>query len=237
MNDFDKYIQRGAYHWAEVDPDNCDYNPPLLARYQVMVKQVPAGRMRVLDVGCGDGYLSYLLCRRGIKWVVGIDADAAGVRLSRQKLQEQSCRAASQLVGSAYALPFADGSYDTVVMADVIEHLDDPCRCLGEVVRVLGNNGAAIFSTPCKQPDRVWDRRHVQEFEPEAFLNLLEDFFPEVTLLGCWPMPAFNLWVRSKVARLIINAMAQRGFNLFELATTRPTRFYGQLIAICRRSA
>jgi hypothetical protein len=120
-------------------------------------------------------------------------------------------------------------------MADVIEHLDDPFRSLSEVVRVLCKNGTAILSSPCKQPDKVWERLHVQEFEPEEFLQLMKAFFPKVVLLGCWPMVVFNMWVRNRIVRLIINALAQRSFNLFEFTTSRPTRFYGQLIAICRR--
>jgi 2-polyprenyl-3-methyl-5-hydroxy-6-metoxy-1,4-benzoquinol methylase len=233
MSEFDKYAQKGAYHWDETDPLNPLYNAPLAARYNVLVKQVPINVGEVLDIGCGDGYLGYILRQRGFRHVVGVDTDATGIRLAREKLAQHGCADFPFFLGSGYALPFADGSFKTITMSDVIEHLKDPRQALYEVTRVLGKNGSLICSTPCWQPNRTWDVRHVQEFKPEEFMALLSPFFLRITILSCWPMVFFNQWVKGRMWRNIIDAMARRGLNLFELTTYQPTIKYGQLIAIC----
>ena len=61
---FDKYLTTGAYHWAEGSPLSWRYNAPLVARYRSVLRRIPAGATRILDVGCGDGYLTYLIAKR-----------------------------------------------------------------------------------------------------------------------------------------------------------------------------
>ena len=45
-------------------------------------------------------------------------------------------------------IPYADGYFDTVIMADVIEHVENPSRVLRECNRVLKDAGRLIVSTP-----------------------------------------------------------------------------------------
>src|SRR5215813_1467196 len=78
---FDKYRTTGAYHWAEGSPLNWRYNAPLIARYRSVLRRIPAGATRILDVGCGDGYLSYLIAKHNPRaHITGIDDEASGIR-------------------------------------------------------------------------------------------------------------------------------------------------------------
>jgi len=85
----------------------------------------------ILDVGCGDGAISADLAERTGARVVGTDLAEKRVRFARE--HAPSGRFAQ---GSVYDLPFADGSFDTVVCTDLLEHLDDPQRAVRELVRV-----------------------------------------------------------------------------------------------------
>jgi 2-polyprenyl-3-methyl-5-hydroxy-6-metoxy-1,4-benzoquinol methylase len=238
MSEFTKYERSGAYHWIQADPDwrNVNYNAPLVARYNVLLNQIPLTSRTILDVGCGDGYLLHLLYKRRFKFVVGMDNYPFGVRLAQGKLQR--CIHAGRCevtLGSVYDLLFSANSFDCVVMADVIEHLDEPKRALTEVSRVLKQDGVFVLSTPNSQQDRIWDKLHVQEFSAKELRGMLTPFFERVSLFGCWPMWCFRLWGRGGGWRRLLASFARLGFNLFEFSTKNVSSESGQLIAVCSR--
>lgn len=98
---------------------------------------------RVLDVGCGGGFLSLDLSARGYR-VTGLDVDEAvmaGGRL-RDRANQVDWR-----VGTAEALPFGDHAFDVVCMMDVLEHVRDWRAAVTEATRVLAPGGVFIFHT------------------------------------------------------------------------------------------
>jgi SAM-dependent methyltransferase len=63
-----------------------------------------------------------------------------------------SLTARTGLVCDAHELPFADGSFDGVVIQAVLEHVLDPRRCVAEIARVLRPEGCVYAETPfCQQ--------------------------------------------------------------------------------------
>lgn len=81
--------------------------------------------MRVLDIGCGNGFLTYYLSK--ITPTVGLD-------ISREILSINPCK---QLVlGSALNMPFRDNSFDVVCCANLLHHLESPELAVDEMVRV-----------------------------------------------------------------------------------------------------
>lgn len=95
---------------------------------------VEGARGRTLDVGCGTG--------RNLPLYQG-DARVVALEPSWEMLGKARRRAPDvPLVrGSAEALPFKDGAFDTVVSGLVFCSVPDPLKGLGEVKRVLGRNG------------------------------------------------------------------------------------------------
>lgn len=96
---------------------------------------------RLLDVGCGLGYFMSLMNQRGVT--------AYGVDISVESL----CFASRQTPGhyascSAEALPFADGSFDKILFADVIEHLEDDETAVAEIARVARHGARVVVVTP-----------------------------------------------------------------------------------------
>ena len=95
---------------------------------------------RVLDLGCRDGALTQAYLDGNE--VVGVDAD-----------QEALAEAARLGIETHWAdldqpLDLEDGSFDVVVAGELLEHLRDPRRLVGEVRRVLRSGGTFVASVP-----------------------------------------------------------------------------------------
>jgi ubiquinone/menaquinone biosynthesis C-methylase UbiE len=94
-----------------------------------------------------------LACARAGADVAGIDYSEAATEIARETLAEV---AACEVVrGSVVALPWPDATFDRVLCADVVEHLDagDARRALGEFYRVLRPGGVLLVHT---SPNRVF---------------------------------------------------------------------------------
>jgi ubiquinone/menaquinone biosynthesis C-methylase UbiE len=100
---------------------------------------------RVLDVGCGTGVLTRRLARRpDVASVVGVDV--APSLLDRARALCSALPNVTFEQGDATALPFADASYDVVVLDSTLSHVADAERAIGEAARVLRPNGVlAVF--------------------------------------------------------------------------------------------
>ena len=134
--------------------------------------QVERGH-RVLDLGCGAGRHTYAALERGAH-VVGVDldgqllkqvADMSGALIEGGHVPPGA--SASFLQGDATRLPFADASFDRVIVSEVFEHIPDDTMAMGEVARILTPNGKAAITVPRYWPERVcWalsDEYHANE--------------------------------------------------------------------------
>lgn len=225
MTSFDKYENAGAYHWQECDRGSTQFNPPLVARYEAVLESVDGGRC--LEIGCGDGYLTNRLgafCED----VVGLEYDRAGVLLANRLKERESCHFVQ---GSAYQLPVADSSFDCIVLADVIEHLERPQECLAEARRVLTGSGRLLVTTPQWRSDRVWDPRHVTEYRPAELVDLLKVHFQSVRMRYFWPRKWCDVY-RSRLGWRALKYAGRLGFNPFTRSSDSPDG-YCQMLAIC----
>ena len=116
---------------------------------------------RVLDMGCGGGRHAFALYRRGAH-VVAFDMDAAELQdvagmfgAMAQEGEAPDDATASAVRGTAYALPFADDSFDRVVAAEVLEHLPEDSRAMRELFRVLKPGGLMAVTVPRWGPELV----------------------------------------------------------------------------------
>ena len=95
--------------------------------------------LQILDIGCGTGQLMKELQAYGT--VTGIDISERAVSYCKE-------RGLSPDVGSADKLPYPDNFFDTVVIMDVLEHLEDDSLGAQELLRVLKPGGTAIITVP-----------------------------------------------------------------------------------------
>ncbi len=143
----------------------------------------PRGK-RCLDVGCATGALGAALKAAGAAHVAGVEYEPAAAARARERLDVV-------VEGSVLdaALPFADGEFDLVVFADVLEHLPDPDAALRRCIPLLADGGAVVVSVPNMRfwlillrliVDRweyaehgVRDRTHLRIFTKRSLLRML----------------------------------------------------------------
>jgi ubiquinone/menaquinone biosynthesis C-methylase UbiE len=122
---------------------------------------------RVLELGGGQSGLTKRLFPDST--VVNMDADFT---LGRDPGNHQN--GVSFVCGNAAILPFEDEAFDAITMFDVLEHVPDDRRAVGEALRVLRPGGAVLISAP----NMNW--RY-------PFYDALRGVFPEeITLMTEW---------------------------------------------------
>jgi SAM-dependent methyltransferase len=117
------------------------------ARQRFMLRFLQAGTS-VLNVGVGAGALERLGLEKGVQ-MYALDPSEKAI----ERLRESLGMAGRAQAGYAQAIPFPDGSFDMVVMSEVLEHLDDAvlAQSLLEVHRVLKPSGSLLASTPYRE--------------------------------------------------------------------------------------
>ncbi len=102
---------------------------------------------RALDLGCGTGRLTRALEPRG--QTIGMDASSAMLARARET------RPAGLVQGDAFALPFAEASFDAVVALRLVFHFPEVDVLLREIARVVAPRGVIVFDTYVWSP-RAW---------------------------------------------------------------------------------
>lgn len=117
------------------------YDAPLRQDYGAFARFIPASLGRTLEIGSGYGVLAWTLAPRASQYVC-LDLEPEMFGAIRHDLNQHAVLADMQ------HLPLADGSVDTVVANNVIEHLYDPLAGLKEVRRVLRDEGRIFALVP-----------------------------------------------------------------------------------------
>jgi 2-polyprenyl-6-hydroxyphenyl methylase / 3-demethylubiquinone-9 3-methyltransferase len=133
-------------------------NRPRVAFYLKALGDL-GGRL-VLDAGCGGGLVARELAAAGAE-VVGVDRSLGSLGVARRAVGRRgpdpegvprSMGSFRPAQGRLERLPFADGSFDAVVAADVLEHLPDLPAAVAELARVLAPGGSFLFDTVNRTP-------------------------------------------------------------------------------------
>ncbi len=103
---------------------------------------------KVLDVGCGAGFLANDLAKASFD-VTGIDISNASLDVAKSYDETNNVK---YIHASAYELPFQDASFDVVSAMDVLEHVEKPELLIKEAKRVLKPRGLFFFHTFDRNP-------------------------------------------------------------------------------------
>jgi len=116
---------------------------------------------RLLDLGCGGGRHAFEAFRRGAR-VTALDRnggevkDVVGMFEAMRTAGEAGTGGVGTAVnGDALALPFADGAFDRVIAAEVLEHVPADRTAVAELARVLRPGGTLAVTVPRWFPERV----------------------------------------------------------------------------------
>jgi len=152
------------------------FNPTFqrhVAAYALSARFLGPGR--VLDLGCGVGHSFELLAPRE---TVGVDIDPSALAGQQRETRVADMR----------QLPFADGSFASILSVQSLEHVPDAERVVAEARRVLEPGGVAVFVTPNRltfgRPDEIVDPYHYVEYDAEQLRALLAQRFATVEVHG-----------------------------------------------------
>jgi SAM-dependent methyltransferase len=137
---------------------------------------------RALDLGCGAGRHAFEMYRRGAD-VIAFDQDAeelSGVRemfaAMREAGEVPAGAEADVKEGDALALPFADGEFDRIVAAEILEHVPADLALLAELVRVLRPGGTVALTVPRWFPELVcWKLSREYHEVPGGHIRIYSD--------------------------------------------------------------
>jgi len=182
--------------------------------------------LRVLDIGCGQGYFSRLLARKGAK-VTGVDVSEQQVANARRHEAEEPL-GIHYLVLDAARLEerLPEGSFDMVTACFALGDTSDPGAVVQAVSRVLRPGGRFVLSDahPCTDiPFREWDRD-----DDGRRRSLKIDRYFETGPFNCrWNMKRLKYHWDSPGRRHTLEqssrAFEQAGFLIRRIREPRPT--------------
>lgn len=143
-----RHSARKRRNWAAENPGNVAIRSELLAHILDLAAVPLEGDGKILDVGCGGGWLLDELTRRGVspERLHGIDLLEARVEVAQRRLPRADVRLAD-----ARDLPFAAGEFQLVTLLTCLSSMPDResiRRALGEATRVLCPDGLLLCYEP-----------------------------------------------------------------------------------------
>ena len=99
----------------------------------------------LLDLGTGTGRMLQLLAGPDVDRAVGIDNSHSMLAVARSNLERAEIRRVDLRQGDVYSPPFERGTFDLIVVHQVLHFLDDPARAVREAARLLSPNGRLLI--------------------------------------------------------------------------------------------
>lgn len=109
----------------------------------------------ILDMPCGRGF--YLNMFRYVSKCRLIGGDLDWDVLLKAQKNVEGLPDIHLNHASIYALPYADNTFDAVILSEILEHLDDDMAGLREAYRVLKPNGVVVITVPNADYPFLWD--------------------------------------------------------------------------------
>jgi SAM-dependent methyltransferase len=172
----------------------------MLTRYELAARYGEG--KDVLEVACGAGQgLGYIAARA--RSVVGGDYTEKLVSIARAHYGSR----VTVLRLDAHDLPFADGSFDVVVLYEALYYLRDPERFLAECRRVLRPGGVVLISSANpERPDFNPSPHSVRYFSARELAKLLESCGFDAELFGAYAGDSSSVraWIVSEIKRVAV---------------------------------
>jgi SAM-dependent methyltransferase len=180
---------------------------------------------RLLEIGCGLGRTLQLL--EDDFETHGIDISAYAVELARRAApRSQIAQMDARDLATSDAAPFEEASFDVILAAHVLEHLDDPGETVAQCARLLKPNGLLLFLVPnTRCVSRRWKGKdwfgfreagHVSLHPPDRWLALVRASGLRVVRVfgdALWDAPYVPL-IPTSIQRLVFLLPALVQFQL-----------------------
>jgi 2-polyprenyl-3-methyl-5-hydroxy-6-metoxy-1,4-benzoquinol methylase len=143
------------------------YTEVMRAKFLVESLQQNVGGIdnRILDLGCGRGWMATFLSPFGK--VTGVDFAPQGIEFAKENYGQHGEFHLADPASETFGLP-SDLNFDVVVNTEVIEHVDDPVNFVEQIRRFLKPHGWLLLTTPNGNvwPEFEMDRRGLHALQP-----------------------------------------------------------------------
>ena len=133
--------------WREPDFVRLHILPKV--RYVIAIAKKKGGR--VLELGCGNGFLSLELARNGLH-VVGIDGSRKNIEIAQKLLKAnpfvKGFGSLEYMCADIEALDLGTDCFSSVVFFSALHHMSDVDALLRKVHRALKNTGRLLYTNP-----------------------------------------------------------------------------------------
>lgn len=195
-------VEQTEFGWLSSDP-TCAHDYLLPGVLRSIEKLYGDRRVRILDLGCGNGFVASRLAELGHD-VTGIDAATDGINIARATYPSVNFQRSS-IYESEWS-GVTDESFDCVVSLEVVEHLLYPKVLFEKSYRVMKSGGHFILSTPYhgylknlalslvngwdKHFDVAWDGGHIKFFSGKTIrLMAAAAGFRNIRIFGVGRLP------------------------------------------------
>ena len=140
---------RDAIFWDSAAKRYDRQTKRLAAMYDEMVRRilrVLAPGDSVLDIGTGTGEIPLRICH-AVSRLEAVDASREMIAVARDTAKLRGARNVTFSVHNSYNLPFRDGTFDAVIVSNLLHIVEHPADVLAEARRVLKTDGRLIAPT------------------------------------------------------------------------------------------
>jgi len=170
---------------SNIDSDDFWLN----AKSQLIFNQIKIKGAKILDVGCGTGSLSFNLALKG-HCVDAIDISENSINKTNIKMQDTTLFNNKPNVWlSTIELLEYTGKYDYIILADILEHIEDDKKILNKAFKLLKNDGKLIISVPAiKMLYGTHDIycEHIRRYSKNEICSKLIDSGFEIVVARYW---------------------------------------------------
>jgi O-antigen biosynthesis protein len=188
-----------------------------------LIRLIPKGTKKVLEVGCGAGMTGKALKERGVEEVVGVELQAEAGKNALEHYDNVIIGDVEQV-----KLPYENGYFDCALYGDVLEHLIDPWQLLREHNGLIKEKGAIICSIPNiryfkvtrrlvgrgkweYEDDGVLDRTHLRFFTWDSIEQMLTDAgFTATEIVRKPSCASWIKWINTISGNLFIDHLVRK---------------------------
>ncbi len=149
-------------------------------------KGIGRNQYKILEVGCGPGWLSLELYREGFN-VTGVELSVANIKVAKdtlaQNVYESKGGALNYICGDIFALTTKQigiKSFDCIVFAGALHHFNDPSKLLKHLKNILSVKGIIIAHEPTR--DKVSIQNAAYSYIIKKLLSLCKGYYQDFDL-------------------------------------------------------